>query len=413
VNSFTENVGANAEKLTAGLRGEDRLIPRAPGAAPAQGIRDVLTAPGAWNPFGQAGLGGGAFDRLVRGANAGVRQQDTFAPLVLGRRAGSTIEDYVRLANYLGNVRQGMASGKAGQLTRAIHFDYQDLTPAEQSVMKAAVPFYTYMRKNLPYQLNMALTEPGKVLPLLHGIGATDPNAPWTPEYLASGAAIPLGPEQGGTQRFLAKFGLPIEEMAERFKFKNYELPTGGQATLPSLGGTALSFLGSTNPLLKGPLEYATDTQFHTGRRLSDLHAKGIAGGFGLVDDSIAQPLTQLVANSPLARFASTANTLADDRKGPGVKAANLLTGVRITDVDMTKQRAVAARKELEAMLKADPRIAEFVNYYARPGAEIPPELVERLRLFSTMKAQAKDFHQDKAKQEQLRRLYGGLRPGL
>jgi hypothetical protein len=403
VNSFTENVGGRGladERLAAGLRGEKRLVPRAPGSPSEQGLRDVLTAPGAWNPLGQAGIGG--------------RHADTFAPLVLGRRAGTAIEDYVRMAHYLGNLRQGMASSKAGQLTRAVHFDYQDLTQAEQNVMKSVIPFYTFMRKNLPYQVKMALAEPNKVLPLLHGMGATDPNAEWTPEYLASGASIPLGPESAdGSRRYLAKFGLPIEEMAERFKFKNYELPGGHKVNLPSLGGTAMAFLGSTNPMLKGPLEYMTDTQFHSGRRLSDLHSKGIAGGFGLVDEPVAQAMTQLVANSPLARFASTANTLADDRKGPGAKALNLLTGVRITDVDLQKQRAVAARKNLEELLRTDPSIAEFVNYYARPGAEITPDVAEKLRLFSTLKRDAKDFHAEKANREKLRELYGPLRSGL
>jgi hypothetical protein len=371
-----------------------------------------MTKPGWWNPLGQAGLGGGVVDKLLRTGRTAARTEDTFAPLIAGRALGTKVEDFARLANYLGNLRRGMSPEQAGQLVRKVHFDYQDLTPFEQS-LKAFVPFYTFARKNLPYQAEMALTQPNKVLPALHAMGATDPNAPWVPEYLASGAALPVGQAQGGTQRFLSRFGLPLEEAAERFKFKNYELPGGGTVNLPSVGGTGMAFLGMFNPYIKGPLEYLTDTQFHTGRHLSDLHSRGIAGGFGVIPEEVAQPLTQLVANSPLARAASTVNTLADERKGVGAKALNLLTGLRLTDVDLDKQRAVAARKELEGLLRVDPRVAEFVNFYARPGAEIPPALGERLRLFSTLKADAKAYHQAQDRRAKLEALSGGLRPGL
>jgi hypothetical protein len=422
INRFSEIVGGRGlddPRLLGGLRGESRLVPRAPGAPPEPGffarLRAGATAPGAWDPFGQAGLGGGPLDRRLRGADAAMRHEDTFAPLRAGRYVGTKIEDTVRLANYLGNLRRGMDSARAGQLTRAIHFDYTDLTRAEQAI-KNVVPFYTFMRKNLPYQVRMMFEQPNKVLPTLHAIGATDPNAEWRPEYLASGAALPLGPEVDGNQRFLTKFGLPIEEAFERFKFKNHGPVGGDQVSLPSFGGTALAFLGSATPYLKGPLEYATDLQFHTGRRLSDLHSKGLAGGLGLVPEEVAQALTQATANSPLARFLSAGNTLLDPRKSWGDAALNLGTGLRVSDVDLAKQRAIAARKQLEEQLRIDPRVAEFVNYYAAPGATITPELARQLRLFSTFKSEAKAFHQgeaEKERQARLRGLHGGLRPGL
>jgi hypothetical protein len=186
VNSFAEHVGGRGladERLAAGLRGEERLVPRAPGAPSERTVRQTLTAPGAWNPLGQAGLGG--------------RVDDTFAPLVLGRRVGTGIEDYVRLANYLGNLRQGMASGMAGMKTRAIHFDYSDLTPFERNVMKNVIPFYTFMRRNLPYQVQMALTQPNKVAPMMHMMGATEPERPLGPGASGLGRGDPLGPGAG------------------------------------------------------------------------------------------------------------------------------------------------------------------------------------------------------------------------
>jgi hypothetical protein len=381
LNAYTDRVGVKGlDRVDTG--GLDRIIPRAPGPVPWD-LKTALTRPGAWDPRNQAGV----FGRL----------DDTFAPLVLGRTAGTKIEDAVRLANYLGNLRRGMASDAAGRLTKAIHFDYGDLTPFERNVMKSLIPFYTFTRKNLPEQLRLLTQQPGKIVPSLRAVGNASGRG-WVPEYLASGAAIPVGEEQGGTQRYLAKLGLPFEEALERLQFRGYELPNGRVVTAPSFGQTTQRLLGQAGPLVKLPLEMAFDTQLHTGRRLSDLYTKGLAGGYGLIPEEYAQPLSELVAGSPLSRFVSTADRLQDPRKGVGAKALNFLTGFKLTDVDQEKQRDIEARRVLERLLRSDPRVAEFTNYYLRPDQKghVTPELAERLGLFNWYKQAAKRAAEEK-----------------
>ena len=46
------------------------------------------------------------------------------------------------------------------------------------------------------------------------------------------------------------------------------------------------------------------------------------------------------LAGMPLSRLIKSADKLLDNRKGIGTKALNLLTGLRVTDVDTDKQRA-------------------------------------------------------------------------
>jgi hypothetical protein len=90
-----------------------------------------------------------------------------------------------------------MASNIAGQ-TRAIHFDYSDLTPFERNVMKNVIPFYTFMRNNLPYQVQMALTQPNKVLPDPARDGGDGPQRPVGPRASGLGRGDPAHPSRTG-----------------------------------------------------------------------------------------------------------------------------------------------------------------------------------------------------------------------
>lgn len=398
IGSMTERVGARGlddELLQEGLRGSRRLTPYPALGQPRTTFRDIFTAPGWYNPLHQQGVGGGAFhqgfNKLFRGgAQAMPYADDRFFMLRMGRGLGTRIEDTARLASYLSNLRQGMAPANAGLLTKAIHFDYQDLTQGEQSLLKNVIPFYTFLRKNLPYQLGMAFERPSAISPTLHAIAGAS-GRDWVPEYLASGSAIPVGQEQEGEQRYLTSLGLPFEEAFSRMKFRNYDVPGLGETTLPSVGSSLLGLAGNLTPALKGPAEYLTDTQFFSGRRLSDLDVHGPTSLWGQIPQEYAQPLAQLLANTPLARLVTTARTWTDPRKSYRDAAINTLTGVRLSDVDIGRQRAIAARKELEAALALDPRIAEFTNYFPKKDAgPLPPDLLTRLRLFTLMKNEAK-----------------------
>jgi hypothetical protein len=74
-------------------------------------------------------------------------------------------ENYVRMAAFLSGVRRyGLADDgqAASYLTKALQFDYQDLSEFERNVMKNIIPFYTWTRRNLPLQFFALLGQPGK-----------------------------------------------------------------------------------------------------------------------------------------------------------------------------------------------------------------------------------------------------------
>jgi hypothetical protein len=237
--------------------------------------------------------------------------------------------------------------------------------------MRRVIPFYSWMRHNLPWTLEEIVANPGGVTAqAIKGSTAMRRDQGFVPEYLGEGLAVKLGREDDGTQRFFTRTGLPWED------FMPFDPGRGASA--------GMDILGQTNPLIKAPLELATGKQFFTGRDLADLSSHGLTG---------LTPVDQAIVNSPLGRFFTTARTLADERKGAGAKALNLLTGARISDVDMEKQRDIEARKLVEEALKGNPNVSRFEQLYVKPEnvGNLSPEDVLMYRLYKTLEQKAQE----------------------
>ena len=81
-----------------------------------------------------------------------------------GRHIGSLIEDNARLAHFVDKLQKGMDADTAAQSVKKFLFDYTELTPTEQNVLKRVFPFYSWSRKNIPLQLEMMVRKPGQQL---------------------------------------------------------------------------------------------------------------------------------------------------------------------------------------------------------------------------------------------------------
>jgi len=310
---------------------------------------------------------------LIQGVSA---QKDLFPLVAGGREAGNLVEGLNRGALYYGLRKQGMTAEQAAREVFAAHFNYGPTgkTEAERAVLARLIPFYTFTRGNIPFQLEQMIERPsGAVGSLARVAQDLRQQGGFLPDYLGSGLAIPAGEEQGGTKRFLTRMDLPPEQA--------FEFLHGGPRWAQN---TLLSIASQANPALKGPLEWATGKQFYTGRDLGDLYS---ATGSATLD--------QLMANSPFSRAATTLRTLADERKWASPLAAlamplNLGTGVKLSDVDMAKSRAIAEREFLTETLRGLPEISRFETFYPRvPLGQLSPEELILLRLQKTVEQRA------------------------
>lgn len=95
-----------------------------------------------------------------------------------GRRVGTFIEDNARLSVFLDQMGKLGIEKKAGETleqamkrnankiedaskhVRKYLFDYTELTDFERRVMKRGIPFYTWLRKNIPLQLERLVQDP-------------------------------------------------------------------------------------------------------------------------------------------------------------------------------------------------------------------------------------------------------------
>jgi hypothetical protein len=123
--------------------------------------------------------------------------------LQAGFRIGQELEDNARIALFLDQLKRGKSYDEAGRQVQKYLFDYGDLSPFEQNVMKRIIPFYTWSRKNIPLQLQAIVEHPDKIskFNLARENIQLDANVPDygdVPEYATEGMPIYLPEALGG-----------------------------------------------------------------------------------------------------------------------------------------------------------------------------------------------------------------------
>lgn len=281
---------------------------------------------------------------------------------------GQTAAEYVEFLNrasaFVTLRNKGVTPEQAMEIVNGIHHSYGNLSRFERAVMKRLAPFYSFSRFNLPWHLEQLLKKPGG--PLGQSIRLANQPEGYTPEWLGGGVNVPIGEgEDGKTMRYLSGLGLPFEEAFDKYEFG----PGGAQRTMEN-------FASQLTPLLKVPIEAIAGKQLFSGRDLKDLYP--FPTGNTTVD--------QLLYNSPAGRAITTARTLMDERKGPLTKAANLLTGLRFTDVDTEQARKQGARQAIYDLLSQSPNINDFDIFSPKKGAVLTPEEEQLIAAYKAMR---------------------------
>lgn len=163
--------------------------------------------------------------------------------LRLNRRIGTVVENNARLAHYLSKKSEGLTVEQAARSVKKYLFDYTDLTDFERNILKRAIPFYTWTRKNLPLQLEALIKQPQKVaLPvkIINQIesGVEKPNEKYMSAYIEDNIPVRIRKnKERNTEYFLLGNWLPYAQ------------------AIDVLSQPLTVLVEMTTPLVKTPLE--------------------------------------------------------------------------------------------------------------------------------------------------------------
>ena len=297
---------------------------------------------------------------MSQSEKAVVRVRDTYKKyLDIAQNVGDAVEIQHRAGGFIALLRQGYSPEEAARIVKMVQVDYSNLSSFEKEYMRRFFPFYSFSRGMAVYLANELATNPaGKVGIAIRAQRHGRDRDVATPTYISKGLSLPMGSNADGTRHYLTNIGMMHEQPVQQL----------APFAALSPGDAAFNVIGNMNPLLKLPLELAFDeSSFQQsvsggvdlddadpplGRALSN-----VAQGLGLRDKDRKQPyrlgkLTEAVAgSSPFSRYTNTVRTAFDPRKNIAQRAANTLTGLRISSVSPDRQDAVL-RERAEMFLQ-------------------------------------------------------------
>ncbi len=321
--------------------------------------------------------------------------------LELGDRAAEGSDAFNRIGTYLTRVRKGDAPEAAKAVADLTQINYRPeaFTSFERDILKRIVPFYSYQKGIAPLVAQELLYNPSGITgQSIRAINrASEPSEDrFTPEYLRQSAAIPidssvplLGVNTPGITRVLTNLDLPHEGLINLLTPGIGNTFTG--RAIDAITKTGQNLLGQTNPLIKAPLEVATNRQFYSGRQLSDLYS--LAEQMNLPGGRL---LDQVAFNLPGgSRVAGTVRQAMDSRISPQERAAkflfNMLTGLKLQDVDQERTVRLAARTTLNQLLDQAKGMSSYENLFIKPEdlVKLSPQEQRQYLLYRVLQSEA------------------------
>jgi hypothetical protein len=300
-----------------------------------------------------------------------LRNETKFGPAAAGDILGEVTDTSNRLVGFMTQIRKGVSADDAMRNVNSAQINYNpsNYTPAERH-LKRIFPFYSFARGNFMHMANELMQRPGgRTAQVIRAMNRAHSPDEATPDYVAGTASIPLGQKPDGSRSYITGLGLMNEPFLQNF---------GGGAR-----GMMLNQISAMNPLIKAPLEEAFGKSAFQDRDIRDLDpvigrtlsnilqlsqnpSAALTGGETESVRPVRIPgaalLEPMIANSPLARAATTVRQLTDPRKSAGNKALNLLTGARMTDISPAAQEAIM-RERLSQLMRSE-GAKEFVRTY-------------------------------------------------
>jgi hypothetical protein len=190
-----------------------------------------------------------------------------FAPYAAIRRANSWAEDMIRIGVGMDTMRHGGNIDQALNRIAKTQFDYDELTSFERTWMRRFIPFYTWTRKNVPYQLQQLGKNPAKYNRLLaakRNLELGTEGEGTVPDYYLEPFGIRMPFKYKGAQVYSAP-DFPFQDL---FRYDPFREGAGGWKE------TMYKGMGMTSPIIKTPLEVVFGKQIFTGIPFSGRYQK-------------------------------------------------------------------------------------------------------------------------------------------
>lgn len=267
------------------------------------------------------------------------------------------VENVHRMGAFAELLRNGVEPAEAARrVGRAfVDYDYQSIT---DRMLRDFFPGARFTVGTIPVAIEEMLHRPGTVLPLLKAQSAPPgEETPSAPEWLRGGFTVPMGADAAGQSMYLAGLGVPIEELSR--------LGSG-----QGIAGGLRQTLSGLHPLMRLPLEVASDTTLYTGRPAGEFRYFPGAMPFEAERMLMASPASRF-----LAEFRAGWKSLTGD-KPQWTALLRSLTGIRTVTVDEDRE----LKRTLENYFRDEAkegRVYAFTNFAAR--GEVDPRLQELL----------------------------------
>jgi hypothetical protein len=194
-----------------------------------------------------------------------------------GFATGTTLENNTRLALYIDTLAKTGSRKAARANVKKSLFDYADLSPFEQNVMKRFIPFYTWSRKNIPAQIEALIKNPQRGVKVDHLIdniqyGVDTPSLDEVNDFISNRNPVFIDKffegGKGDVHNVITMMNwLPVVDPDRLLDWK--PIREGG-APFPSL------LAEMTNPYLKSVFEFAFNYDIYRRRDIDDLGGKNV-----------------------------------------------------------------------------------------------------------------------------------------
>ena len=259
------------------------------------------------------------------------------------RGAARITEHNARGALFIQSMVDGMSGKDAAQNVKKYLFDYSELTDFEKNVMRNVIPFYSWIRKNIPLQLQSVLERPAKyanVAKVYSELGdmslQTHGDDPPTPDYFRETLNVRL-PSNLGNQPTYIMPDLPYLDFETAEGFLDVD-----------------KWIGMSHPVIKMGLEQLGNKKSLTGAPISKEQGadEPLLIGDINVDEIMGPRLSYALEGMlpPVSRAKSTLRDYGRGKTGVEMWARSLGINLRSVDVDrVLAQRTYYLRNKTNA----------------------------------------------------------------